>query len=116
MQKIRKIVRANSEKSASLTNGLTDGHQFIGPFPLKKAGDQKTLNIHRIECFLKNNDINAFFHMGTYSINPHGSLFEGGGLFADMKFYMGSYSREVRIRGWGLNPICGGLYILNQSS
>ena len=41
MQKIRKIVRANSEKSALLTDKRTDGHEFIGPFPLKKAGDQK---------------------------------------------------------------------------
>ena len=35
------------------------------------------------------NNVNAFIHMGTY-----GGLFEGGGLFANMKFYMGAYSRE----------------------
>ena len=44
-----------------------------------------------------------FFHMGTYSITPHGGLFEGGGLFANMEFYMGAYSRVGFIRGWGLN-------------
>ena len=49
MQIIRKIVRANSEKSVSQTNGLTDGHQFIGPFPLKKAGDQKVGTSHKLD-------------------------------------------------------------------
>ena len=36
MQKIRKILRANSEKSALQTNvrtdGRTNGHEIIGPF------------------------------------------------------------------------------------
>ena len=33
MQKIRKILRADSEKKMLLTNGLTENTEFIGPFP-----------------------------------------------------------------------------------
>ena len=34
MQKIRKILRADSDKKMLITNGLTDNTEFIGPSPL----------------------------------------------------------------------------------
>ena len=47
MQKIRKIVRANYEKSGSRTHGRTDEHEFIGPFSTSWGTNNNNDNIIR---------------------------------------------------------------------
>ena len=49
MQKIKKIVRADSDKKMLLTDGLTDSTEFIGPSP---SGVQFKMILHQLLCFL----------------------------------------------------------------
>ena len=44
-----------------------------------------------------------FHQMYGIRFRPHGGLFEGGGLFAKRKFYMGAYSRVgAKSRTYGI--------------
>ena len=49
MQKIKKIVRADSDKKMLLTDGLTDSTEFIGP---SLSGVQFKMILHQLLCFL----------------------------------------------------------------
>ena len=48
-----------------------------------------------------------------FDLKKHGALFEGGGLYAIRKFYMGDNSRGGLIRRWWLNR---GFKVINFSS
>ena len=47
MPKIRKILRANAEKSALRTDGLTNEHEFIGPFSTSWGTNNKQALMRR---------------------------------------------------------------------
>ena len=49
MQKIKKIVRVDTERKMLLTKGLTDNGEFIGSFP---SGVQLKMILHQLLCFV----------------------------------------------------------------
>ena len=52
MQKIKKIVRVDTERKMLLTKGLTDNGEFIGSFSLGVQLTPTTLILHQLLCFV----------------------------------------------------------------
>ena len=73
MQKIRKILRADSEKKMLLTNGLMDNTEFIGSFPSGLQWKMIYANYFFLYTFLWN--LTAIFNFHRCIMNTGRWLF-----------------------------------------